>query len=311
MDICNRDASDQESQTPSPNKAGSKKRPHGPEGEDNGEAPKQRRRRLPSSKREWQEGQSSSSPNPVATNPSSTKPDYISDPDDNETESADDASPPTARPRMKKTRRPPGKGQHNLVEQKYRQKLNSHFKRLLEVLPAANSTGESGKLRKPPPSVPSPPLHLPPFLSPPSGGREVPSRKPLPSVPPPPQPLLPPGGSGAPNSSQVRIPLPPLTLTSHEPVVVSARGPLPEGAAGKTRSSSSGSGSEHDAAGTGGGFGERRVSKGEVLERARLYIQALEQRHRRLVAEKMELELLWEQNYKCKETGSAGRQVPN
>jgi hypothetical protein len=37
---------------------------------------------------------------------------------------------------------------------------------------------------------------------------------------------------------------------------------------------------------------KRRVSKGEVLDRARRYIRALEREHRRLVAERRELELL-------------------
>jgi hypothetical protein len=39
--------------------------------------------------------------------------------------------------------------------------------------------------------------------------------------------------------------------------------------------------------------GERRVSKAEVLDRARLYIEALEREHMRLGAERRELDLMW------------------
>ena len=38
---------------------------------------------------------------------------------------------------------------------------------------------------------------------------------------------------------------------------------------------------------------DRRVSKGEVLDRARMYIRALEREHQKLVAERRELDLLW------------------
>ncbi|KXX72838.1 Allergen Fus c 3 [Madurella mycetomatis] len=42
--------------------------------------------------------------------------------------------------------------------------------------------------------------------------------------------------------------------------------------------------------------GERRMSKAEVLDRARLYIESLEREHRRLVAEKRELRMLWDEH---------------
>lgn len=40
--------------------------------------------------------------------------------------------------------------------------------------------------------------------------------------------------------------------------------------------------------------GERRLSKAEVLDRARVYIESLEREHMRLTAEKRELEMLWD-----------------
>ncbi|GAB1319370.1 hypothetical protein MFIFM68171_09580 [Madurella fahalii] len=46
--------------------------------------------------------------------------------------------------------------------------------------------------------------------------------------------------------------------------------------------------------GGGGGGGERRVRKAEVLDRARLYIESLEREHRRLVAERRLLQVLWD-----------------
>ncbi|KAK4134459.1 hypothetical protein BT67DRAFT_433956 [Trichocladium antarcticum] len=50
--------------------------------------------------------------------------------------------------------------------------------------------------------------------------------------------------------------------------------------------------------------GERRVSKAEVLDRARLYIQALEREHMRLVAERRELDLLWGEH--CRREAAVG-----
>jgi hypothetical protein len=44
-----------------------------------------------------------------------------------------------------------------------------------------------------------------------------------------------------------------------------------------------------------GAAGKRRASKGEVLDRAMLYIRALERKNQRLEAERTELELLWEE----------------
>ncbi|KAK4235749.1 hypothetical protein C8A03DRAFT_17549 [Achaetomium macrosporum] len=259
MDICNRDSSNQESKKPSSNKARSKKRPGSQESEENGLEPKRRRGQLPKS-REKQNGLSNSN----TTKPSSNGIGHVSNTGYN-TESDDDASPPTLP--QKEDRRPSRKRHHNLVEQKYRQRLNSQFKRLLDVLPPS-STGGDRDLRQP---------LLPLPLTPPPGGREVS------------------------NSSRVQLPLPPLTLALHDTVGVKMAA-----APGNANDTSSGSGSASEQ----GGGTERRVSKGEVLDRALLYIKALERKHRRLVAEKRELEVLWEENYGCKGKG-VGRKTTN
>ncbi|KAL2264114.1 hypothetical protein VTK26DRAFT_1983 [Humicola hyalothermophila] len=57
--------------------------------------------------------------------------------------------------------------------------------------------------------------------------------------------------------------------------------------------------------GTGSEQRRARVSKAEVLDRARRYIEALEREHRRLVAERRELDRLWERR-KEREKGWRG-----
>ncbi|KAJ4289390.1 hypothetical protein N0V88_006870 [Collariella sp. IMI 366227] len=141
---------------------------------------------------------------------------------------------------------------HNLVEQKYRQRLNSQFKQLLDILPASMRDAPDGQHGSPPTrSV--------------SVNSVLPSNVPL-------------GSSNNTNR------LPPLQSTSP-----GGNGSMPVGNLSLEK-------------------GDRRVSKGEVLDRARMYIQALEREHRRLVAERRELDLMWEESYRRREAGAAGGQ---
>lgn len=157
---------------------------------------------------------------------------------------------------------------HNLVEQKYRQRLNSQFKQLLDILPTSEHTHTLHSPPTPTTTSPrdssssnnnnSPPQshhhghHLPAITT---SSTTASPLNPLNSPPPPPPPLH-------------------AHIHAHTHTFDS----LEKGVSGDL----------------GNGSSSRRVSKGEVLDRARTYIQALEREHERLVAERRELDLLWE-----------------
>ena len=157
-----------------------------------------------------------------ANNPKRTRTDHLPKPGT--------ASTPTSKPKPPSNSQssspdpPPSRKRHNLVEKKYRHRLNSQFKKLLDILPTPD-TDHSQRQDSPSPvqdDTPSPPLH--------TGGA--------------------PGISTASCSN------------------VDSASLMLEGEDG-------------------------RVSKGEVVDRARMYIRALEREHRKLVAERRELDLLW------------------
>ncbi|EGS21717.1 uncharacterized protein CTHT_0035840 [Thermochaetoides thermophila DSM 1495] len=161
---------------------------------------------------------------------------------------------------------------HNLVEQHYRQRLNSQFKRLLDILPST-TTRDGIK--------PSFTYH-----------HRTPGMPPTPT-----------------SNATVLPPLSEVLGTSRNPHVhhhLNGHGRLPSNNYPATTSgdaSNSTNNSTSCTAKTPSGVGalvekgcDRRVSKAEVLDRARLYIQALEREHRRLMAERRELELLWEEH---------------
>ncbi|KAK3898903.1 hypothetical protein C8A05DRAFT_18582, partial [Staphylotrichum tortipilum] len=134
---------------------------------------------------------------------------------------------------------------HNLVEQQYRQRLNSQFKQLLDILPGS----------------PDSPGTSPTGVGNRGGG----------------------GGGG--------VKLPPILHHPHGHGQINGASQSQAHERDRPRAFDLNSGS---GGGSSSGVEEKRVSKGEVLDRARVYIQALEREHKRLVAERRELDLRWE-----------------
>lgn len=160
---------------------------------------------------------------------------------------------------------------HNLVEQNYRQRLNAHFNRLLDILPTPET---------------------------PDGTKSQPCAQPQP------QTQIPKRSETQPENT---TPTPiPMTNTPAATATPASTSPQLESlhtmtTTTITTSASSNSDTTNPSAKPpgvdteGGAAGDqRRVSKGEVLDRARQYIQALEREHRRLVAQRRELEVEWE-----------------
>ncbi|KAK4150781.1 hypothetical protein C8A00DRAFT_36608 [Chaetomidium leptoderma] len=156
---------------------------------------------------------------------------------------------------------------HTLVEQKYRQRLNSQFNQLLAILPATPDDNNSHN--RPPPLLQSAAAAAAaaaaattatPF--PQKHEKETSERN---------------SNIQSTSSSSSTFP-----IHNHSSMSIIKPGLSLDTAAG-------------GGVGRGGGGGDqRRVSKGEVLERARVYILSLEREHRRLVTERRELDLLWE-----------------
>jgi hypothetical protein len=143
---------------------------------------------------------------------------------------------------------------HNLVEQKYRSRLNSQFKQLLDTLPTSDDTTTKNS----------------PSRSPGSGTR---------------------AGPGAFQAITITN-----TDRDRETHAVASTATINNNSWDKHIGNGEGNVRDKDDNKNAGD--QRRLSKGEVLDRARMYIQSLEREHRRLVAERRELDFLWEEGYR-------------
>jgi hypothetical protein len=136
---------------------------------------------------------------------------------------------------------------HNLVEQKYRWRLNSQFKQLLDILPTSDDTTTQTS----------------PSRSPGTGTKAGPGAF---------QAI-----ANAGRERETHAVATTATINKHI---------------------SNGEGNVQNKDDNKNPGDQRRLSKGEVLDRARTYIQSLEREHRRLVAERRELDFLWEEGYR-------------
>ena len=104
--------------------------------------------------------------------------------------------------------------------------------------------------------------------------------------------------------------LPPTIAASPEDVSVASSALSPPGtyssSLGRDREAPTGKNSREPRGSKGGEDRERRVSKSEVLDRARQYIQTLESEHRKLAAEKRQLRRMWDAYGKSSDGGSGG-----
>ncbi len=203
MDICHPESnipSTHMPHDPSPKTTHSQKRHHSP-GPRQSEANKPKRSRPDNPPKSARASKPTSKPSPPSKSHSSS-------PD-----------PPPSRQGHSRKR-------HNLVEKKYRNRLNSQFKQLLDILPTSDTD------------------HAHPHRQ-----------------------------------------------DSHSPVQDETPSPPP--LTGSVAGISTANGRNVDSACLMLERDDRRVSKGEVLDRARMYIRALEREHQKLVAERRELDLLW------------------
>lgn len=161
---------------------------------------------------------------------------------------------------------------HNLVEQKYRWRLNSQFKQLFDILPTSDTQDGSSPDTSPanPPRPSGAGTRTEPGASPPTDwdrdrdrGRKETMPMPMPMP-----------------KSQQMINLPAFRTPTQIRLVANSWDNMKDGDGDKEVGD------------------QRRVSKGEVLDRARMYIQSLEREHQRLVAERRELDFLWEEGYR-------------
>ena len=202
MDICHPESSTpspHKPQDPSPKTTHSRKRHHSP-------GLKQTEANKPKRSRADRPPKPARAPKPTSKPPPPSK-SHSSSPD----------PPPSSHGHSRK--------RHNLVEQKYRHRLNSQFKQLLDILPTSETDHSHHR------------------------------------------------------------------QDSHSPVQDDSPSPPPH--AGRAARTGTANGSNMSSASLMLEQDDRRVSKGEVLDRARMYIRALEREHRKLVAERRELDLLW------------------
>ncbi|KAL1840268.1 hypothetical protein VTJ49DRAFT_646 [Mycothermus thermophilus] len=267
LDLCNGDTA-QEPPPPGPEDTkSSRKRHHGAtEGTDHEpEAERSGKRKRPAASAGHQTSPRSSKPASNTTKMEETKKESPYNPSYSDEEDAEEEVPASKRKQQNQNhrqRKPTtdqdkdkdikhhSRKRHNLVEQQYRLRLNSQFKRLLDILPPSPEDGLTTTTAGG-------------DISQTGSGTRLPGSLPSPQGPPP----LPQPGQDS-------------TTTKHGPSL-SPTDNAP------TRPETENQ-DDHNSS-----LLPRRISKGEVLDRARRYIQLLEREHRRLVAERRELELMW------------------